>query len=1059
MADHTTAILANVQQGVGLARVNPIGLSLAGVEVAEAILGHRQLENRHVLAMSRHTYSATSPSGLLLGGTEGQEWARAAMVRHVEQARLAALSRTDLSALTKKLAKIDARFRNKVEGVLGHAMRAAQSKALRKAGVRARKASDAKMAAVQADWKAQRLTPAVLAAIATTDEELLDESFSDAADEIGDLYDARQLSMRQALAQALAVANAEGGDPNEIFDELTSRWQITEQQRRDLLVWFTTTAMFGEARARLQSGVTGDDLYDDEGEVPFDTSVPSTVVSSILKIANGAAVTAAGVVLVGAALGANPLDAFADDLVEGAIDDYLPPPEDQPVDQSGRTWEWTTGDPKRPFEPHQELDGLVFTDDDIADVLGKDPEEFPYGNTTWFPSDHVGCECSVQRVWGDNTALAASVRASIAPEDIVRDSIGRFATKGGGDGASTGLDGTRRLRESESDAQPSALKNEVMTNVAKAIDPKAALDMLMSQTYDAPLGGWSADGEGRSVLLGDRLRVDGRILEASAQSIGSGHAERISVPDGESLVAREIRSGNSVDGVYLYTYLLSMPGPRDDGPTDFPTAGTPGFNQAITEGIAAAAVDSWTKSSNDPFASVLNDAAAEKFGLTPDTTRITGYQPADRPGWYTPEVATVGRQIADKMYADTQAWFRDKGVDRVTLFRGMILPADQVPDRDTVGVVRSDLKMNSLSAYSWQFGTARIFAGSDPHNENLIGAVVATTVPASQVFSTPHTGIGSYDEAEAVVIGQPSPAALTSDSWIRGQMLDGMGSGSLSQRGDAVAATMLNQAHVATIAASVTIGVDDDPANEDWIRTLAAERQASGSPVDATTKALTDMAASLGITADGWTEELHPRDHGKFATKEGAPRSFATREAASQWIDEQRAAIPSTPEQQDSLVGYQMKGWYGDINNTLRDTGEPLYHLDAQGVKDQTAILDSVIAASRDAGGIPESVVATRSIVPTPETAGLVGAFTDGSAVGWHITDPGFTSTSLHTDAPDPSYPDWNLHMTVPAGTPAMFPPTDNFAFETEMILGRNTTYRIDSVDPASKSVNVTVTP
>lgn len=54
---------------------------------------------------------------------------------------------------------------------------------------------------------------------------------------------------------------------------------------------------------------------------------------------------------------------------------------------------WITGDPERPFEPHQELDGVTYTsyDDDVL-VNDLDFPDFPH----FFPFDHLGCICQAE---------------------------------------------------------------------------------------------------------------------------------------------------------------------------------------------------------------------------------------------------------------------------------------------------------------------------------------------------------------------------------------------------------------------------------------------------------------------------------------------------------------------------------------------------------------------------------------------------------------------------------------------------------------------------------------
>lgn len=62
-------------------------------------------------------------------------------------------------------------------------------------------------------------------------------------------------------------------------------------------------------------------------------------------------------------------------------------------DLVGGGFAWAVGAPLRPFDPHQELDGYLFTDWS-DEGLAWDPGEFPYVSVL-SPGDHEGCECTV----------------------------------------------------------------------------------------------------------------------------------------------------------------------------------------------------------------------------------------------------------------------------------------------------------------------------------------------------------------------------------------------------------------------------------------------------------------------------------------------------------------------------------------------------------------------------------------------------------------------------------------------------------------------------------------
>jgi hypothetical protein len=58
-------------------------------------------------------------------------------------------------------------------------------------------------------------------------------------------------------------------------------------------------------------------------------------------------------------------------------------------------YEWVVGAPSRPFEPHQELDGVTF--EDWSDPVLANGGSFPAGGY-YIPGDHAGCQCDVAPV-------------------------------------------------------------------------------------------------------------------------------------------------------------------------------------------------------------------------------------------------------------------------------------------------------------------------------------------------------------------------------------------------------------------------------------------------------------------------------------------------------------------------------------------------------------------------------------------------------------------------------------------------------------------------------------
>lgn len=431
--DVPAAVRAAAQAAVDEVReTRPEGVSWSSVEVAEAIMGARSMEAQHVRFMATHPYDPSSVSARLLGGDVGRAWARDyivadqrdqidALVAAAVANGLASAPLPRLKKLSERLAKVDQKFRSQVEAVLSQAMRKAERHARTKAQVKARRLTKSQLASIAPDLDAGRLTSAVCAALSVTDEELLQAQFHDAADHVTDLFRERQRARRKALAQAFA-------DEGLTEDDLDTEWEASDNQRAEALAAFVAVTMFMEARARLNSGASGTDLYDPRGEIPFDTAVPGNIVTAIVKVADGATVSSNGSVVTAPAAGpdtaVHPLADRHDDLVADVIARYTVEPTDggqslaevmaeNAAEGGGETPElpdlgspvpvqyvWQVGTPQHPFEPHQDLAGVVFGPDDYWDVIGKDPNEWPYGTYAWTPGDHPGCQCWLDIIWG-----------------------------------------------------------------------------------------------------------------------------------------------------------------------------------------------------------------------------------------------------------------------------------------------------------------------------------------------------------------------------------------------------------------------------------------------------------------------------------------------------------------------------------------------------------------------------------------------------------------------------------------------------------------------------------
>jgi hypothetical protein len=98
-------------------------------------------------------------------------------------------------------------------------------------------------------------------------------------------------------------------------------------------------------------------------------------------------------------------------------------------------------------------------------------------------------------------------------------------------------------------------------------------------------------------------------------------------------------------------------------------------------------------------------------------------------------------------YKDTQKFFADRGIKKLSLYRGIINSEDNSSLKEPTKIVYA--KVRPLSSWSVSFSTGSAYAG-------LYGLFMRTEVPVSQVLSTAFSGgMGTEIEKEVVVIGLP----------------------------------------------------------------------------------------------------------------------------------------------------------------------------------------------------------------------------------------------------------------------------------------------------------------
>lgn len=217
------------------------------------------------------------------------------------------------------------------------------------------------------------------------------------------------------------------------------------------------------------------------------------------------------------------------------------------------------------------------------------------------------------------------------------------------------------------------------------------------------------------------------------------------------------------------------------------------YQKAFEEGRVREFADEFEKTMGFPFETVLADGVSHAWimGAGVEPTKLVQMQrvaaeilpqngdpaPADiknfdetlmpKDATWIPEGAmrTVMRQI----YDNTQADLAERGVDEVTLVRGVRLPGGMPETREA----EVDVQMRPLSSYATNhMATIPFLPPRDP--DNMHAATIITKVPRKYVFATPYQGPASWDESEVTVLGGTHRSTLIewSDSLERSELVE-----------------------------------------------------------------------------------------------------------------------------------------------------------------------------------------------------------------------------------------------------------------------------------------------
>lgn len=296
--------------------------------------------------------------------------AEAAAREPTRQAIIASARTRRVGHLGRRLGRIEAETRARVLADADAAMR----RTLDKAGARLRSLTNGRP-----DYKAMirgkdnldvagALGPTIVAQLAGSNEELV-------AGGIAGLEEQFRARIAAARDQARAAAARASGDEDPGPD---TGLRHDEDQALDA-AWGVLAAGLVTTGAAL--------LYEPHVDAPAEGEFDSTSLVPV-RLVREALLEAGG----GPGGGATQLRLdFWSGLLSGELADRMLADFSLEIGTSGT---WSCGAPDRPFNPHQDLEGVPFAGPE-DDVLAAPPDEFPFVSF-YAPQDHDGCQCQAE---------------------------------------------------------------------------------------------------------------------------------------------------------------------------------------------------------------------------------------------------------------------------------------------------------------------------------------------------------------------------------------------------------------------------------------------------------------------------------------------------------------------------------------------------------------------------------------------------------------------------------------------------------------------------------------
>ena len=464
-----------------------------------------------------------------------------------------------------------------------------------------------------------------------------------------------------------------------------------------------------------------------------------------------------------------------------------------------KEWESGRGFDFRPYEHEVEEEytggwstAKFWTGDvPVSDVLGW------FGDMAWEGEIIVGRPGLVQRLLkGEpsdkaNAALAASAvtelacrSAECAPPPTGTGGSSPAGTSSGSGSTSgvteEGLKGREKLHEAilpDDESEPDAWR--------KAVDiMSAGITEDSAQQFADVFTKASSDGAVRAALAGASLDADAGLRSETIGQLNSTLIERAgkqwNADDYQPVLTASGMAGLKSPDLSNYTRFISHDSKsktthvyylhnglkNEDGGweipeelTEFggPTDATGTDSLGARRAVAAAIRGAWANSARSPLSNLASQEVAS-MGLASQSSwdSLQGYLGTfgtDQMSALSTAMRPAVSQAVKAAYDATQADLKQRGITSVTLYRGAAY------EQLFTASSGADVPLREAPLTSWSTDP---YIADDFANYSR-GRVLEMTVPASRIFSTAQTGLGSQLEWEAVLLGSDGDEATIYD--------------------------------------------------------------------------------------------------------------------------------------------------------------------------------------------------------------------------------------------------------------------------------------------------------